>query len=195
MTETAKERRKAKIEAEESEGIYRNELGQRIGKREYETMKNPPMPFARGTSEDGEETPLSTLENVKNAGRLVVNAVPRVIARVRDDSEKLMNRMSNTKTPENEKKVRAKGSYNVPPQITEEDRRKSGEEAARAKREMTSDSDIPASDKEGLKNMLESGEGFKKGGSVRKYAEGGLARSSVRGGGIALRGVGKGRVY
>ena len=32
---------------------------------------------------------------------------------------------------------------------------------------------------------------LKKGGSVRKYAEGGL----VRGGGIALRGVGKGRVY
>jgi hypothetical protein len=32
---------------------------------------------------------------------------------------------------------------------------------------------------------------LKKGGSVRKYAEGGL----VRGGGIALRGVGKGTVY
>jgi hypothetical protein len=37
--------------------------------------------------------------------------------------------------------------------------------------------------------------GYKKGGSVRKYAMGGLVRGSVRGGGVALRGLGKGKVY
>ena len=92
-------------------------------------------------------------------------------------------------------KAGAKKNYNVPPQITEEDRRKAREEVARAKREMTSDSDVPASDKESMSKMIENEEGFKRGGAVRKYAEGGLVRGSVRGGGVALRGLGKGKVY
>jgi hypothetical protein len=100
--------------------------------------------------------------------------------------------------------VKSAKKYNVPAQITEEDRRKGREETARAKREMGSESDISASDKMALKKMLEEEkgeeeyeeeEGFKKGGSVRKYAEGGLVRGSVRGGGVALRGVGKGKLF
>tara|TARA_R110000868_G_scaffold399044_1_gene672573 strand:- start:7 stop:540 length:534 start_codon:yes stop_codon:yes gene_type:complete len=91
-------------------------------------------------------------------------------------------------------RARAKKNYNVPAQITEEDRQKGRDEITRTKREMTSDSDVPASDKEGLTNMIESEEGFRRGGSVRKYAEGGLVRGSVRGGGVALRGLGKGKV-
>ena len=97
----------------------------------------------------------------------------------------------------------AKKPYNVPAQITEEDRRKAREEAARAKREMGSESNISASDKMALRKMIEEEkgeddyeeEGYKKGGAVRKFAEGGLVRGSVRGGGVALRGVGKGKVY
>lgn len=92
-------------------------------------------------------------------------------------------------------RARAKKNYNVPAQITEEDRQKGRDEITRTKREMTSDSDIPASDKESMSKMIESEEGFKKGGSVRKYAMGGLVRGSVRGGGVALRGLGKGKVY
>jgi hypothetical protein len=92
-------------------------------------------------------------------------------------------------------RARAKKNYNVPAQITEEDRQKGRDEIARTKREMTSDSDIPASDKESMSKMIESEEGFKRGGSVRKYAMGGLVRGSVRGGGVALRGLGKGKVY
>ena len=92
-------------------------------------------------------------------------------------------------------RARAKKNYNVPAQITDEDRKKAADDVARANREMKSESDVPASDKEGLKKMLESEEGFKKGGSVRKYAMGGLVRGSVRGGGVALRGLGKGKVY
>lgn len=150
----------------------------------------------------------------------------------------------------------AKKNYNVPAQITEEDRQKAREEVARAKREMGSESSVSAADKAGLKRLLqEEGEeeyvpteyrpnppappreknfkrdpndsagarnrkntpvnygssdeelrdrsalygeeemGYKKGGSVRKYAMGGLVRGSVRGGGVALRGLGKGKVY
>ena len=92
-------------------------------------------------------------------------------------------------------RARAKKNYNVPAQITDEDRKKAADDVARANREMKSESDVPASDKEGLTNMIESEEGFKKGGSVRKYAMGGLVRGSVRGGGVALRGLGKGKVY
>ena len=92
-------------------------------------------------------------------------------------------------------RARAKKNYNVPAQITEEDRQKGRDEITRTKREMTSDSDIPASDKESMSKMIESEEGFKRGGSVRKYAMGGLVRGSVRGGGVALRGLGKGKVY
>jgi hypothetical protein len=191
---------RAKIEMEESEGIYRNEIGQRIGKREYESMKNPPMPFARGTqSEDGKYTPVSTLENVKNLGRAAVNMVPRGVAGVMDAGEKAVSsmgrRISGARTAEDEKRARNRKSDNVPAQITEEDRQKGRDEIARTKREMTSDSDIPASDKESMSKMIESEEGFKRGGSVRKYAMGGLVRGSVRGGGVALRGLGKGKVY
>ena len=196
MAETAKERRKAQIEMEESKGIYRNELGQRIGKREYEAMKDPPMPFARGTqSEDGEYTPVSTLESVKNVGRLAVNAVPRVIAKVRDDGERFMGRISGARTTEDEERARRRKNDNVPAQITEEDHQRLRDQMTRTKREMTSDSDIPDSDKESMSKMIENEEGFKRGGAVRKYAEGGLVRGSVRGGGVALRGVGKGKVY
>lgn len=100
--------------------------------------------------------------------------------------------------------AKAAKNYNVPAQITDEDRRKAREEMARSKREMKSESDISASDKMALKKMIEEEksegeyeeeEGYKKGGAVRKYAEGGLVRGSVRGGGVALRGVGKGKVY
>lgn len=101
-------------------------------------------------------------------------------------------------------RARAKKNYNVPAQITDEDRQKAAAEVTRSKREMGSESGISASDKAALKKIIkeekregeyEEEEGYKKGGAVRKYAMGGLVRGSVRGGGVALRGLGKGKVY
>jgi hypothetical protein len=147
--------------------------------------------------------------------------------------------------------------YNVPSAVTEEVRRRERAKREREDAERSTDSDVSAADKAGLKRLLqEEGEeeygdtksqpnpqiapkpkktfkrdpndpagamnrkntpvnygssdeelrdrsalygeeemGFKRGGSVRKYAEGGLVRGSVRGGGVALRGLGKGKVY
>lgn len=127
----------------------------------------------------------------------------------------------------------AKKPYNIPAQITEEDRRKAREEIARSERERTSDSDIPASDKMSLEKMLRprTGRDMLEDASVRNkkvpsreetealrretmeqyekdvgesvgsadsstgFKRGGLVRGSVRGGGVALRGLGKGKVY
>lgn len=97
--------------------------------------------------------------------------------------------------PSESARGKAKKGYNVPAQITDEDRQKAAAEVARSKREMKSESNIPASDKAGMEKMLEGEEGFKRGGSVRKYAMGGLVRGSTRGCGVALRGLGKGKVY
>lgn len=127
----------------------------------------------------------------------------------------------------------AKKPYNIPAQITEEDRRKAREEMARSERERTSDSDIPTSDKMSLEKMLrprtgrdmledasvrnkkmpsreetealrretmeqyekDVGESVGSGDSATGFKRGGLVRGSVRGGGVALRGLGKGKVY
>jgi hypothetical protein len=118
-----------------------------------------------------------------------------MIETIKNEVEKFKARVKDFRTAGDVKRARARKNDNVPAQITEEDRKKAAEDVARAKREMTSNSDVPASDKEGLTNMIESEEGFRRGGSVRKYAEGGLVRGSVRGGGVALRGLGKGKVY
>jgi hypothetical protein len=87
--------------------------------------------------------------------------------------------------------------YNVPSAVTDSVRRREREKRAREDAERSTDSDIPESDKMALKRMIDDDEeeGFKKGGAVRKFAEGGLVRGSVRGGGVAIRGVGKGKVY
>jgi hypothetical protein len=91
----------------------------------------------------------------------------------------------------------AKKNYNVPAQITDEDRRKAKEEVARAKREMKSDSDISSEDKDALKKLIEEGEDppkkFKKGGMVKgpKSSKSG----SGRGDGCAVKGRTKGKMY
>jgi hypothetical protein len=126
---------------------------------------------------------------VRNKGKVDPEATGRLSAKNYQDALR-----EEYKNPDSAR-ARAKKNYNVPPQITEEDRQRGRDETARTKREMTSDSDIPASDKEIMSKMIENEEGFKRGGSVRKYAEGGLVRGSVRGGGVALRGLGKGKVY
>jgi hypothetical protein len=96
----------------------------------------------------------------------------------------------------------ARKPYNVPAAVTDSVRRREQEKRMREDSARSSDSEISASDKMALKKIIEEEksedmpeeEGFRKGGSVRKYAEGGLVRGSVRGGGVALRGIGKGKV-
>lgn len=126
---------------------------------------------------------------VRTNGKVDPKATGNLSANNFDDAlrEKYGNRES--------ARVRAKKGYNVPAQISDKDREDAAAEVERYKREMKSESNVPASDKAGMEKMLEDGEGFKKGGSVRKYAMGGLVRGSVRGGGVALRGLGKGKVY
>tara|TARA_R110000822_G_C15214230_1_gene483627 strand:+ start:178 stop:444 length:267 start_codon:yes stop_codon:yes gene_type:complete len=77
---------------------------------------------------------------------------------------------------------------NVPNTISSSVIRKDMEKMRREEAERTSDSDVPQSDKDSLKNMIEEEGG-------QKYAKGGLVRGSVRGGGVALRGLGRGKVY
>jgi long-subunit fatty acid transport protein len=89
----------------------------------------------------------------------------------------------------------AKKNYNVPAQITDEDRRKAKEEADRAKREMESESDISKGDKDALKELIdkndEAPKPFRKGGMVNKSSKSG----SRRGDGCAVRGRTKGKMY
>jgi hypothetical protein len=90
---------------------------------------------------------------------------------------------------------RAKKNYNVPAQITDEDRRKAKEETARANREMGTESDISKDDKKALKELLEGDDEtpkpFRKGGMVKKSSKSG----SGRGDGCAVRGRTKGKMY
>jgi hypothetical protein len=92
----------------------------------------------------------------------------------------------------------AKKNYNVPAQITDEDRRKAKEEVARAKREMKSESDISKDDKDALKRLIEMDDEdapkpFRKGGMVKgpKSSKSG----SGRGDGCAVKGRTKGKMY
>jgi len=89
----------------------------------------------------------------------------------------------------------AKKNYNVPAQITDEDRRKAKEEVARAKREMKSESDISKDDKDALKKLIEMDDEapkpFRKGGMVKKSSKSG----SGRGDGCAVKGRTKGKMY
>ena len=86
----------------------------------------------------------------------------------------------------------AKKNYNVPAQITDEDRRKAKEEAARAKREMQSESDVSKSDKDALKELIEGD-----GESPKKFRKGGMVKksSSGRGDGCCVKGRTKGKMY
>ena len=87
----------------------------------------------------------------------------------------------------------AKKSYNVPAQITEEDRQKGRDEMARSKRERTSDSDISSEDKDALKKLLE----MEKGESEREGEEpkGGMVNKSKRGDGCVVKGHTRGKMY
>lgn len=99
-------------------------------------------------------------------------------------------------------------NYNRPAQITDFDRQEAMKKRKREMEEMSYEDDIPMSDKEKMKRMIEGDmsddmkrtmdaesyreEAYAMGGMVKKkkYAMGG----SVRGGGIAIKGVGKGKV-
>jgi hypothetical protein len=107
-------------------------------------------------------------------------------------------------------------NYNRPAAITDYVRSEDAKKRKREMEEMSYKDDIPASDKEKMKRLLEEDsykddtssrgddmkrmmdaesyrdEAYAKGGMVKKkkYAMGG----SVRGGGIAIKGVGKGKV-
>lgn len=101
--------------------------------------------------------------------------------------------------------------YNRPAQITDAVRREEMEKRRRDIAERENEDNIPASDKARMKRMIDGDydadypssdrmsdvesyrdEAYAKGGMVKKkkYAMGG----SVRGGGIAIKGVGKGKV-
>lgn len=90
----------------------------------------------------------------------------------------------------------SKKNYNRPAQITDFDREQAAKKRQREMEELSREDDIPMSDKEDLKRMIDvesyRDEAYAKGGMVKtkKYAMGG----SVRGGGIAVKGVGKGKV-
>jgi hypothetical protein len=100
-------------------------------------------------------------------------------------------------------------NYNVPAQITDSVRREERMKRERDIRERSTEDNISPAEKEKLRRMIEedsyadvmssSGgedsyrdDAYAKGGMVKKkkYAMGG----SVRGGGIAIKGVGKGKV-
>jgi hypothetical protein len=90
----------------------------------------------------------------------------------------------------------SKKNYNRPAQITDFDRQEAMRRRKRDMEDMSYEDNIPMSDKEDMKRMIDvesyRDEAYAKGGMVKKkkYAMGG----SVRGGGIAIKGVGKGKV-
>ena len=90
----------------------------------------------------------------------------------------------------------SKKNYNRPAQITDFDRQEAMRRRKRDMEDMSYEDNIPMSDKEDMKRMIDvesyRDEAYAKGGRVKtkKYAMGG----SVRGGGIAVKGVGKGKV-
>jgi hypothetical protein len=90
----------------------------------------------------------------------------------------------------------SKKNYNRPAQITDFDRQEAMKRRKRDMEDMSYEDNIPMSDKEDMKRMIDvesyRDEAYAKGGMVKKkkYAMGG----SVRGGGIAIKGVGKGKV-
>jgi hypothetical protein len=126
-----------------------------------------------------------------------------MIQAMKDEVEKFKARVQDFRTAGDAKRAlaarRAKAAeknYNVPAQITDEDRRKAGEEADRAQREMKSESNVSKADKDALKEIIDTGdEGpakpFRKGGMVSKSSKSG----SRRGDGCCTRGHTKGKMY